>query len=145
MFWICADAEVVVNMVVGENSESNESVQPCPFVLAQAPALHRHVPGGVENVRAQESSAHLRHGGPHRQRFTPSSGQWDHQSAVFAPIGVVGGIDIQEGSRWPQSDNQSAGHIPPSQSRHHGYVPETSQHLYSVPKEHTEVTSISFI
>lgn len=115
-----AHAEVVVNMVVGENLESSESVQPCPFVLAQAPALHRHVPGGVENVRAQESSAHLRHGGPHRQRFTPSSGQWDHQSAVFAPIGVVGGIDIQEGSRWPQSDNQSAGHIPPSQSRHHG-------------------------
>eukprot|EP00250_Pteridium_aquilinum_P015524 c22630_g2_i1 orf=703-1476(+) len=119
-----AHTDLVVNVLVGENLESSESLHPCPFVLAQAPALTRHV---EENMRAQESSVRPQHqGAPHRQQFPPLIGQWGHQApAVLSPIGVVGGVGLQEGSRWPQIENQSAGHMLPPQARYHGYVHAT--------------------
>lgn len=122
-----AHPELVVNVVVGENVESGDSFHPCPFVLAQTPALVARVPSAEENVRVQESGARP-HQGARPQRQFPSSrgGQWgggyQQLPAAFSPIGVAGHVGPPEGSRWPYFENRSAVHAP-TQARYHGRRP----------------------
>ncbi|KAH7352807.1 hypothetical protein KP509_19G065400 [Ceratopteris richardii] len=108
-------ADLVVNVLVGENLGSNESSQPFPLVLAP---IVMHASGAGENVRGQERTANTHRGVNNQRRVSPRMQPGYQSPTTSAPIaGAMGGPRPSERSRRHR-ENHSVDVL--SQARYHG-------------------------
>lgn len=126
-----AHADLVFDVVVGENIQSSDSMNPCPFVLAQGSNTSRRMLAVEGNAGMHDTPVHSRDRASRPQFLTSTAttGQCALQpSAMVAPVGVVRSVDFEERSRWPQSETQQGRNsYPPHTSRHHGWLVNPAQ------------------